>query len=60
VVPALGVLACMWLAWYGVEPELRWWFGKYLLGAVAVYFAYGFWVSPMRNKAPETPTTPAS
>ena len=52
VVPALGVLACMWLAWFGVEPELRWWFAKYLLGAAVIYFAYGFWVSPMRNKAP--------
>jgi amino acid transporter len=53
VVPALGVLACMWLAWFGVEPELRWWFAKYLAGAVLVYFAYSFWVSPMRNKVPE-------
>jgi APA family basic amino acid/polyamine antiporter len=50
VIPVLGVLACMWLAWFGVEPELRWWFAKYLLGASAIYFAYGFWVSPMRNK----------
>ena len=50
VVPALGVLACMWLAWFGVEPELRWWFAKYLAVAVVVYFLYGFWVSPMRNK----------
>jgi amino acid transporter len=50
VVPALGVLACMWLAWFGVEPQLRWWFAKYLAGAVVVYFAYSYWVSPMRNK----------
>jgi amino acid transporter len=49
VVPALGVLACAWLAWFGVEPELRWWFAKYLAAAIAVYFLYGFWVSPMRK-----------
>jgi amino acid transporter len=51
VIPVLGVLACMWLAWFGVEPELRWWFAKYLLGASVIYFAYGFWVSPMRGKS---------
>jgi APA family basic amino acid/polyamine antiporter len=63
VVPALGVLACAWLAWFGVEPELRWWFAKYLLGAAAIYFVYGYWVSPMRNQAPAPPagqTPPAS
>jgi len=58
VVPALGVLACMWLAWFGVEPELRWWFAKYLLGAAVIYFLYGFWVSPMRNKAPTVDQVP--
>jgi amino acid transporter len=58
IVPALGVLACMWLAWFGVEPELRWWFAKYLAGAAVIYFLYGFWVSPMRNKAPEVDQVP--
>jgi len=56
VIPALGVLACMWLAWFGVEPQLRWWFAKYLLAAVVVYFIYGFWVSPMRNRGGSAPT----
>jgi len=50
VVPAIGVLACAWLAWFGVEPYLRWWIFKYLVIAVIVYFAYSFWKSPLRNK----------
>jgi APA family basic amino acid/polyamine antiporter len=50
VVPAIGVLACAWLAWFGVEPYLRWWIFKYLVIAVLVYFAYSFWKSPMRNQ----------
>jgi hypothetical protein len=27
---------------------------------VVLYFIYPFWRSPMRNKAPEAPVTPAS
>jgi amino acid transporter len=51
VIPAVGVLACFVLAWIGVEAHIRWFFAKFLLGAIAVYFLYGFWASPMRNKA---------
>ena len=51
VIPAVGVLACFVLAWIGVESHIRWFFFKFLLGAVAVYFAYGFWFSPLRDKA---------
>jgi amino acid transporter len=55
LVPAIGVLACAWLAWFGVEPYLRWWIFKYLIGAVIVYFAYSYWTSPMRVRAPAPP-----
>jgi amino acid transporter len=49
VIPAIGVIICFWLAWVGVEVKIRWWFLWFLLVAVAIYFAYGFWASPMRN-----------
>jgi amino acid transporter len=50
VLPALGVLACFVLAWIGVESHIRWFFFKFLVGAIAVYFLYGYWASPLRNK----------
>jgi amino acid transporter len=50
VLPALGVLACFVLAYIGVEAHIRWFFLKFLIGAIILYFAYGFWVSPMREK----------
>ncbi len=59
VVPAIGVLLCMALAFKGVEVSLLKWFAKFLLGAVVIYFAYAFWVSPMRNK-PDEEEKPAS
>src|SRR5262245_30727030 len=49
VLPALGVLSCFVLAYIGVEAHIRWFFLKFMLGAVAVYFLYGYWVSPLRN-----------
>ena len=55
VLPALGVVACFVLAYIGVEAHIRWFFAKFMLGAIAVYFIYGFWVSPLRNgKAAES------
>ncbi len=54
VVPAIGVLICFWLAWSGVEVHIRVWFGWFILASIAVYFAYGFWASPLRNKAGAT------
>jgi amino acid transporter len=51
VVPAIGVILCMLLAFMGVEASLLWWFAKFLIGAVVVYFLYGYWKSPLRNKA---------
>jgi APA family basic amino acid/polyamine antiporter len=53
VLPAAGVLVCFWLAWDGANEEIRAWFGWFLLGTVALYFAYGFWVSPLRNRPAE-------
>ena len=50
VLPAAGVAVCFWLAWDGANDEIRAWFGWFLLGAVVVYFAYGFWASPLRNR----------
>jgi basic amino acid/polyamine antiporter, APA family len=60
VIPAIGVILCFVLAWIGVEHAIRVWFAWFLAGTVAVYFLYPFWVSPMRNKAPDAPVTPAS
>jgi amino acid transporter len=51
VLPLGGVAICFWLAWDGANDEIRRWFGWFLLAAVVVYFAYGYWASPMRNKA---------
>jgi len=51
VVPAIGVILCMALAFKGVEVSLLWWFAKFLVGAIAIYFLYGFWKSPLRNKS---------
>jgi APA family basic amino acid/polyamine antiporter len=50
VLPVLGVLACFVLAYIGVEVRIRWWFFWFVMGSIAVYFMYGFWASPMRNK----------
>ena len=59
VLPLGGVAICFWLAWDGANDEIRRWFGWFLLGAVLVYFAYGYWASPMRNKDAAAPP-PAS
>jgi APA family basic amino acid/polyamine antiporter len=59
-IPASGVILCFVLAWIGVEHAIRVWFGWFLLAAIAIYFAYPFWKSPMRGKAPEAPAPPAS
>jgi amino acid transporter len=48
--PAIGVVICFWLAWDGATIKIRTWFGWFLLFAVAAYFAYAFWKSPLRNK----------
>ena len=53
--PALGVLACFVLAYIGVEAHIRWFFFWFILGSIAIYFAYGYWVSPLRNKSGEEP-----
>jgi amino acid transporter len=53
VLPALGVVACFVLAYIGVESHIRWFFLKFMIGAVIIYFLYGYWVSPLRNKPPE-------
>lgn len=50
VLPLGGVLVCFWLAWDGANHEIRAWFGWFLLGSVLVYFAYGYWASPLRKK----------
>ncbi len=58
VVPAIGVLICFWLAWEGVPVHIRWWFFWFILAAVALYFCYAFWASPMRNRAPAAGQVP--
>jgi hypothetical protein len=34
----------------GAQVEGRWWFFWFLVAAVAAYFVYAFWASPLRNK----------
>jgi amino acid transporter len=53
VLPIVGVLACFVLAYIGVESKIRWFFFWFVAGSIAVYFMYGFWVSPLRNKPAE-------
>ena len=53
ILPGLGVLACFALAYIGVEQNIRIWFMWFVLIAIAVYFIYPYWVSPLRNKARE-------
>jgi amino acid transporter len=53
VIPAIGVLVCFVLAFIGVEAHIRWFFFYFIAAAVALYFIYGFWVSPLRNKPDE-------
>jgi len=53
VIPGIGVVLCFLLAWIGVEHNIRVWFGWFVLIMIVLYFAYAYWVSPMRNKAPE-------
>jgi amino acid transporter len=61
VLPGVGVLVCFWLAWDGANDKIRTWFAWFLLGAVIVYFCYGFWASPLRNKKSGEPDSkPAS
>ena len=50
VLPAVGVAICFWLAWDGATVEIRKWFGWFLLGSIALYFAYAYWASPLKNK----------
>jgi basic amino acid/polyamine antiporter, APA family len=50
VVPAIGVFVCFLLAIIGVETHILWWFFWFILASIAVYFAYGYRVSPLRNK----------
>jgi amino acid transporter len=50
VVPAIGVVLCFVLAYIGVEHSVRVWFGWFVLGTVALYFCYPYWVSPLRKK----------
>jgi APA family basic amino acid/polyamine antiporter len=58
VVPAIGVILCFLLAYIGVEHAIRVWFFWFVLGTVALYFVYPYWVSPMRNKAVAEPPKP--
>jgi APA family basic amino acid/polyamine antiporter len=57
VLPVLGVLSCFVLAYIGVEARIRWFFFWFIAGSIAVYFVYGYWVSPMRGKE-KTESTP--
>jgi amino acid transporter len=57
VLPIAGVLACFVLAYIGVESKIRWFFFWFIAAAIAIYFMYGFWVSPLRKKNMEAAKT---
>jgi APA family basic amino acid/polyamine antiporter len=40
VLPALGIVSCLWLI-TGIEPKVLWFFFYYALAAVVLYFVYG-------------------
>lgn len=44
VLPALGILSCLWLI-TGIEWKILVFFFWYTLGAIALYFIYGMWNS---------------
>jgi hypothetical protein len=57
VVPAIGVVICFWLAWDGATVSVRKSFGWFIGASILVYFAYSFWVSPLRNKPADASRT---
>ncbi|MBX3694946.1 MAG: amino acid permease [Steroidobacteraceae bacterium] len=48
--PILGILSCLFLITQ-VEPRVLHFFTWFLAGSVIVYFLYGYWASPMRERA---------
>ncbi len=40
VLPALGIISCLWLI-TGIEPKVLWFFFYYALAAIVLYFVYG-------------------
>jgi APA family basic amino acid/polyamine antiporter len=48
--PILGILSCLFLITQ-VEPRVLHFFTWFLAGSVVVYFLYGYWASPMRERA---------
>ena len=50
VTPLLGILSCLFLITQ-VEPRVLHFFAWFLAGSVIVYFLYGYWASPMRERA---------
>jgi len=48
--PILGIISCLFLITQ-VEPRVLHFFTWFLAGSVIVYFLYGYWASPMRERA---------
>ena len=40
ILPALGIISCLWLI-TGIEPKVLWFFFYYALAAIVLYFVYG-------------------
>jgi APA family basic amino acid/polyamine antiporter len=40
VLPALGIISCLWLI-TGIEPKVLWFFFYYSIAAIVLYFVYG-------------------
>ncbi len=59
VLPAVGVVICFWLAYDGATVHIRWWFAGFLSVAIALYFVYAFWASPLRNNPAEEAKSPS-
>jgi basic amino acid/polyamine antiporter, APA family len=52
VLPVLGILSCLYLI-TTVPPNVLMFFVYYMIGAVALYFAYGIWNSNLQHGDPQ-------
>ena len=54
VTPVLGILSCLFLI-TRVEEKVLHFFGWFMAAVVVLYFAYGYWRSPMAKRAAAIP-----
>jgi APA family basic amino acid/polyamine antiporter len=54
VLPALGIVSCLWLI-TGIEPKVLWFFFYYSVAAIVLYFVYGMHNSRLAKGMDEYP-----